>query len=105
MQNFDKELKDKKDALDQYSALTHIVLDMLESKKHECKMFFVALICSLFVNVIIVVGFLYYESQWEYSDTTTTTTEQEVSGADSEINNVKGDQYRDNSVHNDEREE
>lgn len=104
MQNFDRELKDKKDALDQYSALTHIVLDMLESKKRECKMFFVALLCSLFVNVIIVVGFLYYESQQEYSDTVTTTTEQEVSGTDSEINNVEGDQYKDTSVHNDERE-
>lgn len=104
MQNFDRELKDKKDALDQYSALTHIVLDMLESKKRECKMFFVALLCSLFVNVIIVVGFLYYESQWEYSDTVTTTTEQEVSGTDSEINNVERDQYKDTSVHNDERE-
>ena len=116
MQNFDRELKDKKDALDQYSALTHIVLDMLESKKRECKMFFVALLCSLFVNVIIVVGFLYCESQWEYSDTVTTTTEQEVSdtvtttteqevsGTDSEINNVEGDQYKDTSVHNDERE-
>lgn len=104
MQNFDRELKDKKDALDQYSALTHIVLDMLESKKRECKMLFVALLCSLFVNVIIVVGFLYYESQWEYSDTVTTTTEQEVSGTDSEINNAEGDQYKDTSVHNDERE-
>lgn len=100
MQKFEQEIKNEKDALEQYSALTHIVLDMLESKKRECKMFFIALICSLVINVIIVVAFLYYESQWEYTDTITTTTEQEVSGTDSEINNVEGNQYKDNSTHN-----
>ena len=105
MQGLEKELRNEKDALDQYSALTHIVVDMLESKKRECKMFFIALLCSLLVNVITLVGFLYYESQWDYKDTTTTTTEQEVSGTDSEINNVEGDQYKDNSIHNDERGE
>lgn len=100
MQKFEQEIKNEKDALEQYSALTHVVLDMLESKKRECKMFFIALICSLVINVIIVVAFLYYESQWEYTDTITTTTEQEVSGTDSEINNVEGNQYKDNSTHN-----
>lgn len=105
MQGLEKELRNEKDALDQYSALTHIVVDMLESKKRECKMFFIALLCSLLVNVITLVGFLYYESQWDYKDTITTTTEQEVSGTDSEINNVEGDQYKDNSIHNDERGE
>lgn len=100
MQKFEQEIKNEKDALEQYSALTHIVLDMLKSKKRECRMFFIALICSLVINVIIVVAFLYYESQWEYTDTITTTTEQEVSGTDSEINNVEGNQYKDNSTHN-----
>lgn len=100
MQKFEQEIKNEKDALEQYSALTHIVLDMLESKKRECKMFFIALVCSLVINVIIVVAFLYYESQWEYTDTITTTTEQEVSGTDSEINNVEGNRYKDNSTHN-----
>ena len=100
MQKFEQEIKNEKDALEQYSALTHIVLDMLESKKRECKMFFIALVCSLVINVIIVVAFLCYESQWEYTDTITTTTEQEVSGTDSEINNVEGNQYKDNSIHN-----
>lgn len=100
MQKFEQEIKNEKDALEQYSALTHIVLDMLESKKRECRMFFITLVCSLVINVIIVVAFLYYESQWEYTDTITTTTEQEVSGTDSEINNVEGNQYKDNSTHN-----
>lgn len=69
MQGLEKELRNEKDALDQYSALTHIVVDMLESKKRECKMFFIALLCSLLVNVITLVGFLYYESQWDYKNT------------------------------------
>lgn len=63
MQKFEQGIKNEKDALEQYSALTHVVLDMLESKKRECKMFFIALVCSLAINVIIVVAFLYYESQ------------------------------------------
>lgn len=98
--NILNKIKQEEDALNQYEALTHIVFDMLASKKRECKMFFIALVCSLVINVIIVVAFLYYESQWEYTDTITTTTEQEVSGTDSEINNVEGNQYKDNSTHN-----
>ena len=92
------EIKTEEDAMEQYGALTHIVLDMLESKKRESKLFFVALIISLIMNVVIVGIFLWYESTWDYITTETTT--QEVSGEDSEINNVDGDQYKDSAVHN-----
>ena len=43
---------------------------------------------------------LWYESQWEYTTTETITTTQEVEGDNAEINNVEGNQYKDNSVHN-----
>lgn len=92
------EIKTEEDAMEQYGALTHIVMDMLEAKKKESKMFFVALIISLIMNVVIVGIFLWYESTWDY--TTTETTTQEVSGHDSDINNVDGDQYKDSAVHN-----
>lgn len=103
--NILNKIKQEEDALNQYEALTHIVFDMLEAKKKECKLFFIAFIISVCVNVVIVGGFLWYESQWERSitETVTTTTEQEVSGTDSDINNVKGDQYNDEAVHNEER--
>lgn len=48
------EIKTEEDAMEQYGALTHIVMDMLEAKKKESKMFFVALIISLIMNVVIV---------------------------------------------------
>ena len=100
MKNFKDEIKDKEDALEQYSALTHIVWDLCEAKKKESRLFLVALLVSLFINVLIVGMFIWYELQWEYQETIATVTEQEVSGTDSEINNVDGNQYNDNSAHN-----
>ena len=47
------------DALEQYSALTHIVLDLLESKKRECRLFFIALMSSLATNLAVVFVFLF----------------------------------------------
>ena len=62
------------------------------------------------VNFLTVGSFLLYESQFEYGATTkevitTETTDnsvitQEVNGENSEVNNVEGDMYRDNSTHN-----
>lgn len=53
------ELRNEHDALEQYSALTHIVLDLLESKKRECRLFFIALMSSLATNLVIVFAFLF----------------------------------------------
>lgn len=52
---------------------------------------------SIAVNIIIVGAFLWYESQWEYETTTTTT--QTVDGDSAEINNVEGNQYKDSATH------
>ena len=79
MKNFKDEIKDKEDALEQYSALTHIVWDLCEAKKKESRLFLVALLVSLFINVLIVGMFIWYELQWEYQETITTVTEQELS--------------------------
>lgn len=53
------ELDNERNALEQYSALTHIVLDLLESKKRECRLFFIALMSSLATNLVIVFAFLF----------------------------------------------
>lgn len=88
------------EALDQSIALNRIVMTMLQHQKESNKRLFIALILSILVNVFVVAGFLYYESQWEYTDTVTTTIQQEVDGEGSNINNVQGDQYNDNATHN-----
>ena len=90
-----KEHKDHLEELDQYLAVIELCKDLLEHKKRDTKILFIALIFSLCLNAAIVGAFLWYESGWEYSDTVTTTTEQTVDGENSSI--VNGDQYNDQS--------
>ena len=78
-------------------AIAELFKDMLEYKKKEAKFLFILLIISLCMNLVEVGAFLIFESQWEVSDTVTTTTktEQTVDGDDGSI--VNGDQYNDQS--------
>lgn len=77
-------------------AMIELMKDMISYKKKESKFLFIALICVVIMNLLEVGAFLWFESQWDYTDTvTTTTTEQEVSGDESDI--VNGDQYNDSS--------
>ncbi len=85
----------KSDELNQSLAVIGLCKDLLEHKKRDTKILFVALITSLCMNLAIVGAFLWYESGWEYSDTVTTTTEQSVDGDNGSI--VNGDQYNDKS--------
>lgn len=96
------QIRSEGDALDQSIALNRIVMSLLKSQKEANKRLFIALILSLLMNAVILAGFLYYESMWEHTVTTTETitTTQEVEGDSAEINNVQGNQYKDNSVHN-----
>ena len=80
--------------LKQSLAVIEICKDLLEHKKRDTKLLFISLILSLCVNLIIVGAFLWYESNWEYTDTTTVQTEQTVDGDGSIVN---GDQYNDQS--------
>lgn len=78
-------------------ALIALMKDMLEYKKKEAKFLFIALIAVIIMNLLMVGAFLYYEA---HMTTTVTTTEQEVSGDESDIVNgdqVNGDQYNDES--------
>lgn len=83
--------------MDEYKAFAELMKDMLEYKKKEAKLLFILLIISFIVNIAQVGAFLWFESQWEFNDTitTTTTTEQSVDGDDGSI--VNGDQYNDQS--------
>lgn len=70
-------IKEEEDALDQSVALNKIVIRLLKTKAQENKRLWIALILSILVNLFIVGGFLWYESQWEYTTTTTTEVTQE----------------------------
>lgn len=91
------EIRTEEEALDQSIALNRIVMAMLEQQKSNNKRLFIALVISLFINLAIVGGFLYYNSLFDYSDTVTTTVDQAVEGDGSDI--VNGDQYNDSSTH------
>ena len=80
----DKELNNE---LDQSLAVIQICKDLLEHKKHDTRILFIALIVSLCMNLAIVAAFLWYESGWETVETV--KTEQSVDGDGSSI--VNGD--------------
>jgi len=89
---------DKK--LNQTEALVQICKDMVDQKKRETKLLFVALIISIVTNIVIVGAFLWYESGWDYKTTQTdsVTTTQTVDGEGNDI--VNGDQYNDKAENN-----
>ena len=76
------QIREEEDALDQSVALNKIVMQLLKTRAQECKRLWIALIISILMNLLIVGGFLWYESQWEYTTTTTSTEVQQDSGED-----------------------
>lgn len=73
-------------------ALLQILVDMLAYYKHQARMLVWVVVIVLVMHLATVIGFLYYESQFETTATTTTTT-RTVDGKDNDI--VNGDQYND----------
>lgn len=101
-ENYIEEMENEGEALNQSLALNKAIINLLKQQRETNKRMFIALIVSILVNLAIVGGFLWYESQWEYTETKEIT--QEVSGNDSDINNVSGNQYKDSAIHNEGKE-
>lgn len=101
-ENYIEEMENEGEALNQSFALNKVIINLLKQQRETNKRMFIALIVSILVNLAIVGGFLWYESQWEYTETKEIT--QEVSGNDSDINNVSGNQYKDSAIHNEGKE-
>lgn len=101
-ENYIEEMENEGEALNQSLALNKVIINLLKQQRETNKRMFIALIVSILVNLAIVGGFLRYESQWEYTETKEIT--QEVSGNDSDINNVSGNQYKDSAIHNEGKE-
>lgn len=101
-ENYIEEMENEEEALNQSLALNKVIINLLKQQRETNKRMFIALIVSILVNLAIVGGFLWYESQWEYTETKEIT--QEVSCNDSDINNVSGNQYKDSAIHNEGKE-
>lgn len=70
-------------------ALLQILVDMLSYYKHQARMLVWIVVIVLTMHLATVIGFLYYESQFETTATatTTTTTTQEVDGEQNDLVN------------------
>lgn len=101
-ENYIEEMENEGEALNQSLALNKVIINLLKQQRETNKRMFIALIVSILVNLAIVGGFLWYESQWEYTETKEIT--QEISSNDSDINNVSGNQYKDSAIHNEGKE-
>lgn len=88
-----------------------LLLDMVKSQRESfsnlIKVFIVTIVCYTLLLISGVVGFFWYESQFETvyelpneTITTTETITQETTGENSEINNVEGNMYKDSATHN-----
>ena len=89
----------------QEEATNRLLLDMVKNQKEYIngmlKIFIITLVCYTLILISMIVGFFVYESQFETEVVETQTTiTQEVSGDGSDINNVEGNQYNDNAIHN-----
>lgn len=73
-----KQLKEEDGALDQSIALNRITMKLLHDRAADCKRLWIALVISILVNLASVGCFLWYESQWEYTTTETTTVTQDT---------------------------
>lgn len=88
--------------------LKEIMLDSLKHQRKETKFWkrlCIVLICFLlFLSCFYYAGFVWYESQFEYVDMETDTSDVNVStegdNATAEYNDVEGNQYNDNATHN-----
>lgn len=96
----------EKEQLEQSQAMNHLLLEMIKTQKTNMTSFIrvliIILVCYTAILVSMVAGFFWYESQFEFTEQTVAeeTITQEVSGENSEINNVEGNMYKDNSTHN-----
>lgn len=62
-ENYIEEMENEEEALNQSLALNKVIINLLKQQRETNKRMFIALIVSILVNLAIVGGFLWYESQ------------------------------------------
>lgn len=73
MDNLEPEIRTQEEAFDKSFALNKVMADVMherhEERRHTEKIFAALLTLSILINLIIVGAFLWYESQWEVTET------------------------------------
>lgn len=96
---------------EQTQAMNKLLLEIVKTQKSNTKslikVFIATIICYTVLLLSLILGFFWYESQFETSEKIVKekTITQEVSGENSDINNVEGKLYKDSAVHNERRAE
>lgn len=80
--------------------LVSVQKDYTQANKTKDIIIIVLIVCMFLEAVAGYTGFVWYESQFETTETTTTEVYTEGDNANAEYNHVEGDQYNDDSVHN-----
>lgn len=90
--------------------MSDVQSEYLKSNKTKDRIIILLIVLMFLEAAVFFVGFVWYESQFEYVETTTeevTTTETndtdlstEGDNASIDYNNVEGNQYNDNATHN-----
>lgn len=70
----------EKQTFEESTALNKITLDLLEQKKKENLRLWIVILALIVVNLIEVSLFFWYESQFETTETLTTTTVEQDTG-------------------------
>lgn len=91
----------------QNSELNKLLVEVVKNQRKSYKNLILVFIITVISLSIILCGmlftFVWYESRYETTSTeeiVREVTTQEVSGENSSINNVEGNQYNDNAIHN-----
>lgn len=97
----------EKQNVEQTQAANKLLLEMVKNQRDNTKnivrLFIITVVCYTAILIAMIVGFFWYESQFVYTEEIVTeeVITQEVSGDDAEINNVEGNLYKDEAIHND----
>ena len=110
MSEFDtkiEELLTEKDALQSSIALNKILHNLLVQSKREKLALWIVVLFLILLMFLEGIGIFLYESQFEQveEESKTTLTYSEASGENSAINNIQGDQYNDQAIKNNYRED
>lgn len=88
----------------QNEQLNNLLLDVVKSQKKSYRslitVFIVTVISLTLIICTMIFSFTWYESQFETTEEVKTEVTQTVDGENSSINNVTGNQYNDNAIHN-----
>lgn len=89
--------------------LNQLLVEVVKNQRKSYKNLIVVFIVTVISLSVILCGmmftFIWFEKQYEVTETeeiVREVTTQEVSGENSSINNVEGNQYNDNAIHNED---